>query len=156
MLPRPSDIFADLFMGEQSIDCVEVPTKLFFARHETVDRIVAIAAHANSRLHLLATEILFKPLVAMASARNQVMLRCPALWVSFAQAALFHYRRHRNVACEVSVTGVDHRSISKATQRVSFGVALLLRALVFGNPTRERGTGPRLIVPRLRFLKLRS
>ena len=31
-----------------------------------------------------------------------------------------------------------------------FGVAFLRQALVFGNPTRERGTESRLIVPRLR------
>ena len=35
-------------------------------------------------------------------------------------------------------------------RRVSFGVVLLRQALVFGNPTRERGTESRLIVPRLR------
>lgn len=44
-----------------------------------MNRPVAVAAERNRSLHLLAREVLFEPLVAVASTGNQVMLGGAAL-----------------------------------------------------------------------------
>ena len=53
---------------------VEVAAEFFFFGHKLVDGVVAVAAERDRLLHLLASEVLLKPLVAVTGAWNQMML----------------------------------------------------------------------------------
>ena len=66
-------------MAHQPLHSIEFSAQHFFARHKLVDGGVAIPAGRHSFAHLLSRVPFQKPLVAMASPRNEMMLgRAPA------------------------------------------------------------------------------
>ena len=62
-----------------------MPAEFFFFWHELVDGVVAVAAERNRFSHLLASEVLLKPLVAMAHSRNQMVFGGSFFRRSFAE-----------------------------------------------------------------------
>ena len=64
-----------------------MPAEVLFFGHELVDGVVAIAAERNRLLHLLASEVLLEPLVAMAHPRNQMVFGGSFFRRSFAEQA---------------------------------------------------------------------
>ena len=73
-LTDPIDELSDFWMSQQRFDRVMVSSQLFFARHKFVNGPVAVATHRDCHLHLLARISRLKPLVAVASTRNQMVL----------------------------------------------------------------------------------
>jgi len=69
----PVDKLSNFRMGQQRFDRVVVSPQLFLARHKFVNGPVAVTAHGNCHLHLLARVSCLKPLVAVASTRNQMV-----------------------------------------------------------------------------------
>ena len=66
-------------MGQEQFETVEFPAELFFARNNPVNLIVTFTAEFDRLGHFLSTMPFAKPLVAMASARNQVVGRGASL-----------------------------------------------------------------------------
>lgn len=75
----PFDESADLLVGEQVFDGVVRTPQLFFPRDEPMDAAMAVMTDGDRFLHLLASVAFFKPLVAVACPRDQVMLSCASL-----------------------------------------------------------------------------
>jgi len=73
-LADPVDKFSNFRMSQQRFDRVVVSPQLFLARHKFVNGPVAVAAHGDCHLHLLARISRLKPLVAVAATRNQMVL----------------------------------------------------------------------------------
>lgn len=75
MTGDPLNKLSNLLMLQKFVDSVEVATEFFFFWNEVVNFSVAISANRYRLGHLSSSEILFEPLVLVASARNQMMFR---------------------------------------------------------------------------------
>ena len=73
LLTGPRGEFSDLWVRLESFERVVVTTEVFFFGLEFVDCVVAVTAERDRFLHLIASEVFLEPLIAMASARDQVM-----------------------------------------------------------------------------------
>ena len=60
-------------MLPQELEGIVVATEIFLLGHEPMNCRVAVAAQIDRLLHLFATELLLKPLIAVTGARDQVM-----------------------------------------------------------------------------------
>ena len=71
----------------QRRDGVVRPPQLLLIGKQAVNRVVALVAHRDRLLHLLACEPLLEPLVSVAGPRNQVVFRGPAFRAASAESA---------------------------------------------------------------------
>ena len=74
-------------MCREQLEREVVSAEFFFARDEFVDRLVAIVTQVDGLVHLRTSEGLLEPLVAMAGARNEVVLIRPSFSEASAQLA---------------------------------------------------------------------
>lgn len=96
----PFDEAGDGFVSQQLLDRVEMPAQIFFARDQFVDGSMTVAAQINGLLHLLPRVPLLEPLVAMASPRNQMMLRRPLARSPLAEFAMSSILIHTSLVQE--------------------------------------------------------
>lgn len=61
-------------MIEQQIQRMIVTAEILFRRNQLVNRLVAVTTETNRFVHLLPREVFPEPLVAVAGARNQMVL----------------------------------------------------------------------------------
>lgn len=79
LLSHPGHKFHHIGMRPERLERVKISPQHFLLRYKAMDSIVAIAAQGDRHLHLLARKPLLKPLVLVASSRNEVMSRGPCL-----------------------------------------------------------------------------
>ena len=94
LLAGPGSKLRDFWMRLESIQRVPVSPKVFLLRDQLVNGAMAFATQRNRFPHLLASEVLFKPLVAVTCPRNEMVFRRASLCLSMTKGTVGGFPGH--------------------------------------------------------------
>jgi hypothetical protein len=122
LFTNPRHEFAEFLVSQQCPDGVIRTSEFFLAWYQIVDRSVAITAHRNGLLHLLARKASFEPFIAVTRAWNQMMVCRPVSHHASAKPTLmllFHDSHRLPIQCSSFVP--NETSSAKIALRSSVG-----------------------------------
>ena len=106
---HPDQELSHLFVCPQPLDRVVVSAKVLLGRDELVNCPMAVSAKIDRFVHLLPSELLLEPFVAVAGARNQMVLGRATLGDSTAEITAFFVVDHQ--LCQRQAVCINARDL---------------------------------------------